>query len=253
MEPKNNNFVEMDIKELCCILLHKSWIIILVGVIGVVGTWAICSFLLQPMYTSTTKVYVINRQDETKMTYSDLQTGTQLAKDYMILVKSRPVTEQVINNLKLDLTSDELSELIEVNSPQDTRVLEIKANYMDPEIAKQIVDSVALISSERMVTVMEIEKVNIMEEGNLPTLPSYPSIARDVILGGLIGVIFSTLAIIFVHIMNDSIKTEEDIEKYLGITTLGMLPIEEGSSKKNIKNELKIKRGRKKQKAALAG
>ena len=248
MEQRNSEVVEIDVKELYFVLLHKIWVIILIGLLGTLSVGAISNFLIKPTYTSSTSVYVINRQDENKMTYSDIQTGTQLTKDYMILVKSRPVTEQVIKNLNLNMTSEQLYKMIQVNTPQDTRILEITVKNHDPNIAKMLVDAIAEVSSERMVSVMEMEKVNVMEQGNLPTDPSSPNVIKNAILGGLLGVILASFILIVVNLMNDSIRTSEDIEKYLGITTLGTILLEEGSNKKR----LKIKQNKGKRKDALA-
>jgi capsular polysaccharide biosynthesis protein len=186
------------------------------------------------------------------MTLSDLQTGTQLTKDYMILVKSRPVTEQVISKLNLDMSSEQLVGLIQVNTPEDTRILEIIVKHQEPALAKQLADTIAEISSERMVSVMEMEKVNIIEEGNLPSNPSSPNVRKNTIMGGLLGIALSSIIIVLIYLMNDNIRTSEDIEKYLGITTLGVLPLEEQQIHKKNKKEGKIKPSRRKRKAALA-
>lgn len=254
METKNEDIIEIDLKELFFVLLHKFWIILLVGVVGAAGTAFVSSYLIQPKYTSKTSIYVINRQDENRLTYSDLQMGTQLTKDYMILVKSRPVTEQVISNLNLDLTHEELSEMIEVEIPEDTRILEIIVRHHDPYIAKQLADSIAFVSSERMVSVMEMDKVNVVEPGNLPIEPSSPKVLKNTIIGGVAGVVLVSFILILIHVMNDSIRSSEDIEKYLGITTLGVIPTEEGKIKKMTKSRHRVKESRRKRKrkAALA-
>ncbi len=248
MEQRNNEVVEIDVREVLMVLLHKWWIIILVGIIGATATGIISKYIIQSVYTSTAKVYVINRQDETRMTLSDIQMGTQLTKDYMILVKSRPVTEQVISNLNLEMTQEQLAQIIEVNTPEDTRILEIMVKYPDALMAKQIVDALAEVSSEQMVNVMEMEKVNIVEEGNLPIEPSSPNIMRNTLLGGMVGFAVTSLICVIIYMMDDTIKTTEDIEKYLGITTLGIIPLEEGANKR-IK---KVKQGRRNRKAVLA-
>jgi len=246
MEVKNTDEIEIDVKELFAILLHKLWLILLIGILAAAAALLISKYLLQPVYISSTKVYVISRQDENKTTYSDIQTGTQLTKDYMILVKSRPVTEQVINDLHLNLTHEQLSDMIDVNTPQDTRILEISVKNHNADLAKKIVDDIAEVSSERMVSIMEIEKVNIVEFGNIPEKPASPNILNNTILGGIIGAIAITLLIIIINLLNDSIRTSDDIEKYLGITTLGYIPFEEERNRK----VRKIKQ--RKKKAALA-
>lgn len=236
MEAKNSNVIEINLKELLFILLHKAWLIILIGVIGAVVAGSYSNFLLTPYYTSTAKVYVISRQSDFT-TWADLQIGTSLAQDYMILVKSRPVLEEVISKLNMDMPYEELSGMISVYTPTETRVMEITVTYYDALLAKRLVDTVAEISSERMVTVMGIEKVNVVEEGNLPSAPTGPNINRNIKLGAFIGIIISSFIIALVYILNDSIKTSEDIEKYLGMTTLGIIPIEENIKKSKTKKK----------------
>ena len=237
MEAKNYDEIEIDIKELFFVLLDKIWIILMVGILVAVNAGIYSKLFLTPTYTSKTSIYVINRQNEDKTTLSDLQTGSQLTKDYKILVKSRPVTEQVISDLNLTLTHEELSDMITVNTPQDTRILEIIVEHPDAYLAKQLADAIAEVSAERMVSVMEMDKVNIVEPGNLPTKPSSPNIKKNIIIGGVIGVFLSAIAIILVYILNDTIKTADDIERYLGLTTLGAIPLEEGASKKGFKKK----------------
>ena len=233
MNSRRNEEVEIDLKELFFVLLHKIWIVILAGLLLAVGAGLFSELLVQPMYTSTTQIYIINRQSEDTTTLSDLQTGTQLTKDYMILVKSRPVMEEVIKQLNLDISREALANSIHVSTPEGTRILEIGINYPDAKMAKQIADAVANVSAERMVSIMEMKKVNIVEPGNLPTVPSSPNIKISIILGGIVGSFLSSFLILLIYILNDSIRTSEDIEKYLGITTLGTIPFEQGATRKH--------------------
>jgi capsular polysaccharide biosynthesis protein len=230
MDRREDNAIELDLKDVLIKLLHKLWIIILAGIIGAVIAGAYSYYMFEPSYSSTAKVYVINRLEKDKLTINDLQTGLQLTKDYMILVKSRPVTEQVIKKLNLSMSNESLAGMIDVNTPEDTRILEIKVKYSNPDMAKKIVDTVASISSEQMVKVMEIEKVNIVELGNLSTA-SGPNIKRDAIYGGLAGIGVILIIFAVLYLINDTVNTAEDIERYLGITTLGTMPLEEGYRK----------------------
>ncbi|MDF2544141.1 MAG: capsular exopolysaccharide family [Herbinix sp.] len=123
--------------------------------------------------------------------------------------------------MNLNLTHEELASMITVNAQPDTRILEIVVNHPDAYVAKQLADAIAEVSSERMVSVMEMEKVNIVEPGNLPTSPSSPNVKMNVIIGGLLGVFLTAGIVILVYILNDSIKNADDIERFLGMTTLG--------------------------------
>lgn len=234
---QNKGEAEINLNELLALLLHKLWIIIIAILLAAAGTGAVNWFLIKPIYTSTTSIYVISKQEGNKMTYSDIQIGTQLTKDYMILVKSRPVIEEVISELDLDMTYEQLAGMIEVNTPQDTRILEIEVSHPDPLTAKQLADAIAEISKERMVSIMEMEKVNTMEPGNLPTSPASPNIVRNTIIGGILGGVIVSVIIILVYFLNDSIRTSDDIEKYLCMTTLGIIPLDEESESKKRRNK----------------
>jgi capsular exopolysaccharide synthesis family protein len=208
------------------VIIKKLWIIILAGIICATGAGLYSKLIMKPVYTSGTTIYVINRQNKDITTYTDLQTGSQLTKDYKLLVKSRPVLEQVLYNLKLKMTQEQLASKITVNTPPDTRILEIMVENQDPLLAKQLADSIAEVSAARMVSVMEMEKVNVVEPGNIPSKPSSPNVLINTMIAGLFGAFLATFIILIFYIMDDSIKTPDDIEKHLGITALGMVPLE---------------------------
>ncbi|HCL01043.1 MAG TPA: polysaccharide export protein, partial [Lachnoclostridium phytofermentans] len=97
----NNKDIEINIGELFILLLHKIWIIVLTSIVCAVVAGLISKFVMTPVYTSSTKLYIINRQNKDIITSSDLQTGSQLTQDFKVLVLSSPVTEQVISKLNL--------------------------------------------------------------------------------------------------------------------------------------------------------
>ncbi len=245
-----NEYVEINIKGILKVLLHKIYFIILSAILFASAAAYLSYYRLTPMYTSETSIYVINREAERELTLADLQTGTQLTKDYMIIVKSRPVMEQIIRDLGLTISYEELVGGISVSTPEDSRILKITATFHDAVIARDIADAVARVSIERMVGVMGMEEVNVVEPANLPQAPSSPNTTKNTVYGGILGAMVAGFFIVLVYLLNDTIKTIEDVEKYLGITTLSSIPAEEVSSKK-IKEKKERSRGKQK-KSALA-
>lgn len=223
---KNSNIIEINLRELLRTLLKRLWIIILIAAIFATAAGYYSKNYLQSYYTSSAKLFILNKQTEDKTMVTDLQIGTILTKDYMILIKSRPVMDAVIKKLNLNMTTGELAGMISVNSPEDTRILEISVTYTDPAQAKLIVDTVADNASKSMVNIMGIDEVNVVEEGNLPVYPSGPNVNRNIKLAGLTGGALVILLITIVFLLNDTIKSTEDIEKYLGLVTLGVIPVE---------------------------
>lgn len=238
MENKGSIENEINLNEIFFVLVYKLWIIFIAGILLASAAGIYSKYFLTPIYTSTAQLYVINRAyTDSFITWNDLESGDYLAQDYKILVKSRPVTDEVISRLNLDMTHEELAGLISVNIPTDTRVLEITISHPDAEMAKKIADAVALVSSERLVDVMRMEMVNIVEYGSLPTYPSSPNVQRNTLLGGLVGVMIASIVMVVFYLKNDLIKTPDDIEKYLGIATLSSIPLNEKKKEKKSKSK----------------
>lgn len=240
MEKEYVEEIEIDIKDILYQLLDKLWIIIFATVISGLFVTIGTKLLVEPTYESTTKLYVINRQDTSKVTSADLATGSQLTKDFQILVKSRPVTEQVIAELNLNISHEQLVSNIAVTTPEDSRVLEITVTYTDPYTAKKIADTLGNVSALKMVSILEMEKANIIEPGNVPYGAVSPNIVNNGLLGGLLGGLIVAAIFLIRYFMNDSIKTTEDVEKHLGLTILGSIPIDdELTESKRVRAELK--------------
>jgi capsular polysaccharide biosynthesis protein len=239
---KNGNIIEINVKELIHTLVKKLWIIILCTIIFAAAAGFYSTNYLQPYYTSSAKLYILNRQAGDQTTMSDLQMGTTLTRDFMILITSRPVMDEVIRTLELNMSSDGLAGMISVYSPEDTRILEISVVNTDPDMAKLLADTIAKIASVSMVNIMGIDEVNIVEEGNYPYVPSGPNINRNIRLAGAIGAFLAAGIISAVYLLNDTIKSTEDIEKYLGLITLGSIPVREEKRYKRADRKHRAKR-----------
>jgi capsular polysaccharide biosynthesis protein len=251
MEQTSRNEIEIDLKELFSVLLGRIILIIGVGVGAAVFGFVFSKFVLQPEYKSTTKIYILNKQDNnSSITYSDLQSGTQLTKDYMTLVTSRPVVEQVISEMNLGLKYKDMVNLISVTNPQDTRILSITVTYYDPAVARNIADSIRDAAAIHITEVMNIEQVNVVEAANTPEEASSPNVLRNTAIGGVAGIILVSGIILVRYLLNDTIKSPDDVERYLGISTLSSIPLQEGV--KNLKGIAGKKKTKTKAKAKVA-
>lgn len=230
MGTDNEQEYEIDLKEIAIAILDRIWIVISVGIACALLTGIITKVFITPMYTSTTKLYVINKQNsENNITYTDLQTGNLLTNDYIIQVKGTKVLSQVISELNLTDTEDELASRITVSNPENSRFIVISVSDKDPVVAQQIASCVAKVSSDVVKEVMDLEKVNVAEEANLPLEESSPNLKKNVLLGGVAGVFVSLLLIVVFYLLNDRIRTPEDVKRYLGLNTLGQIPVLENS------------------------
>ena len=184
---------------------------------------AYTQFLMTPIYSSTSSILVLSKET-TLTSLADLQLGASLTSDYTVLITSTPVMEQVISDLDLDMTAEQLKESVSINNPTDTRILEITVNNTDSKMAKKIVDEIANVASAYIGDKMEVIPPKIIEIGKIPTVQSSPSMKKNVMMGFILGIVAAAAIVVVVTIMDDTLKSEDDIAKYLGVSVLAVVP-----------------------------
>ena len=224
----------IDLGELFRVLLSKVHIIILSAILMALVAFVGTKLLVTPMYTSVTKMYVLAKDENSNSStsnYNELTAGSMLTKDYMELVKSRPVLEKTISVLNLKMQPSELANMISVSTPTDTRIMTVSVESENPKQAKEIADAVREAVSVQIQEIMSVDSVNTVEEGNLPTAPSSPNTMKNMMLGGILGFVIAAGIITLIYLLDDTIKTPEDVENYLGLNVLTSIPIQSGTAK----------------------
>lgn len=231
IERNKQEEMEIDLLEIARLLWRKAWIIILCLVVGAGIAGGYTKFLVTPQYTASSMIYVLG--ESTSITsIADVQVGTELTGDFTTLAKSRPALEGVIDELDLDMNYEELSQIVTIENLTDTHILKISATDPDPEMAKEISNAMAQSTAETIASVMATEKPSIAEKAITPNEPSSPNLMKNLMMGGLLGMILAIAVIVVRFLMDDTIKTEEDVKKYLGLNTLASLPVEKGLKRK---------------------
>lgn len=248
---ENRDEIEIDLREVFFHLLGHLHIVILATMIGAMAMYLISCTIINQKFQSSTKMYVLNQQDSQTVTYSDLQSGTQLTKDYAELVKSRTVASQVIADLNLQtayedmkkITPDGLIEMISVATQSDTRILQITVTDTNPTRAQDIADAVRKAAAKHIYEVMDIEAVNVVDAANLPEGPVSPNRMKNAVIGGLLGFVIAAAILVIMLISDDTIKTPDDVERYLNFSVLASIPYDESiDTDKNKKKKKKKKK-----------
>jgi len=216
--------IEIDLGELFRALWAQKWMIILSGIFLALLLGVYSKFFIAKQYESTTKVYVINRQESSSLSISDLQSGTQLTKDYQVLIASRTVLEQVISELDLSMTYSELASVVTVEIPTDTRLLTITVTNEDPYLAREIAIAIREAASAHITSVMATTSLNVADEASLSESPSSPNVKRNALMGGALGAAIAMIIILIIFILDDTIKTPDDVVRYLEVSVLGSIP-----------------------------
>lgn len=223
-----NNEIEIDVGALMHAILNKIVLIIMVGVLTALASFAYTTYFVEEKYTSTTQVYIFVKLDpnQKSLTSTDLSAANYFAPDYQVLLTSRPVLEEVKEELKLDISIEQLSSMISVELIEDTRIMEISVTTTDPKLSQLIANKVRDVANSRIKEVVTgIEAVNAVDDANLPKNPVSPNIKKNTAFGFVIGAGIVILIISIMFILDDTIKTPEDVEKHLGISVLASIPV----------------------------
>lgn len=237
---KTNDVIEIDVLELLMYYLRRWYIFLLAAVGTLVAGMAICIFLITPKYESTTKIIILNQQNGGSLTYSDLQLASQLTKDYEELIGSRDVLEQVITECGLEDTYQSLLNRITIQTVTDTRIIKITVEDPSPAAAQTIANSIRETAAEHIRSVTDVEAVNVVETANFPLEQSSPSVKMWAVLSAAVGFLIVLIVFTVRYVVDDTIKTSEDVEKYLGLSTLALIPmINNGDTKSSKKKKRK--------------
>lgn len=243
----DNDEMEIDLIEILYALKKRALIILAALLAGALIAGVYTKLMITPLYSATSTVLVISKET-TLTSIADLQFGSQLTKDYSMLITSRSVLEEVLDNLGLDMGYGALKGNVSINNPSETRILQITVTNPDPQLAKELADELASVSSEYIGDKMEVVPPKIIEKAEVPAAQTSPSMSRNVMLGAMAGLFLSAGVVILMTVMNDSIRSEDDIERYLNIPTLASIPDRKDYISGKTKKKSKRKRKRRKHK-----
>lgn len=223
---KEQNTMEIDVFHLFKILWKRKILIALIAIVAGALAFAYSAFIVKPEFTSTTRIYVVNRNqgDKPGLTNQDLQAGSYLVKDYREIILSQDVLEKVTSDLKLDLSPKTLASKIKVTVPVDTRIVSISVNDRVPEEASRIANSLREVAAEKIISITRVSDVTTLEEARPAIAPSSPNIRRNTIIGLLGGTVFTVIAVLIVELVDTRVKRPEDIEDVMQIALLGVVP-----------------------------
>ena len=232
MNTENNNSVisedeigyEIKISELITAVLSKFWILILVGLVAAVGAYYYTAEMTTPLYQSTARVYILNRQSSLSTSMNDLSSAVTLKDDFKVLIKSNEVSRQVLESIGED-SSNYKSVKGQVSlDNNETRFVDITVTDKDPVRAKLLVDAYAKVARKKAIEIMGVEDITIEEYGEIPSSPTSPSMSRNIVMAVAVGIVLACAVILLLHLMNNTVKTPEDIEKAIGVCFLGSIP-----------------------------
>ena len=223
---KEQEKFEIDVFQLVKVLWKRKFLIVLAALVAGLAAFAYSSFVIKPQYASTTRIYVVNRNqaDKPGLTNQDLQAGAYLVKDYREIILSQDVLEKVVADQKLTMDAKTLGRKVSVTVPADTRIVSISVRDGNPEEASRIANALREVAAQKIISVTRVSDVTTLEEARPATSPSSPNIRRNTMIATIAGVGFVTIIVLLVELLDDRVKRPEDIEEVMHISLLGVIP-----------------------------
>lgn len=218
----------MELKEYLLIIRKRLWIIVLTTIIAGLISYVISYYYLVDVYQTNTTLYVSRSSVDpgVNVTYAELMTGMQLIRDYQELVKSRAVTEETALRLNIDgLTANVISKMVDVDVVTDTRVLKIISQSTNPQIAALIANEISEVFREKAVELMNVESISVIDDAVVPSAPFKPNRKLNIIIAVFLGIMAGIGIVFLIDYFDNTIKTPEDVEKYLGLPVIGIIPL----------------------------
>jgi capsular polysaccharide biosynthesis protein len=225
---------ELDLIGLLLHLKRKIWLIVVVTILAALVGFVGSKMMTKPQYTATTQVYVFQR-DQVSMDYNNLTVASQLRRDCAVIIKSESVTREVVELLDLPINPKVLGKAIKVDTEDNTRILKISYTDVDAERATLIVNTVREVATKRTEEVLQSSVLRTLFEATLPQAEITTNVRKSTLVGGAVGGAAIIVLLIIVFLLDDTIRTEDDVQMHLGLSTLAVIPLS---------NELLVSRGR---------
>ena len=246
--------VTIYLSDLWDVFVRHIVVIILAALVCLAGVYIYATKIVKPLYNSTSTLYVLRQDDTENYSSSDFSLALNLVNDCTYMLKSHAVLDDVIEDLELDMSYGELSDSISTRNPDSSRILEVSVKTGDPELSKKIVDKLCTIGSERISEAMRMDQVSVFERGTLENKPCNRVGMTRYILFGVLGALLCYLIFVVAFLLDDKIKTEEDVKRYLKLSVLGEIPFTTTSGKREQSRRIKaIEKANKRGKGGQVG
>ncbi|MGI6167247.1 MAG: YveK family protein [Eubacteriales bacterium] len=209
-------------------IFASHWIIIITAallVFAAVTAYTVLTY--QPEYTSTATVYILRRDSEgngSSINSADFSLALSTVNDCREMLTSHRVLDEVIERLGMPIKYEELKNMISVKNPTSTRFLEITVRAPSPSDAKIIVDELCKIGTEVIMEVLGIDQVNLVDDGTYSEVPVNSRVTPYSFVAALVAAVMVYGIYVMLFVLDDKIKSPDDVEKYLGLTVLALIP-----------------------------
>lgn len=230
----------INIKDLLNVIKKRMTLIVLCVAIAAMVTGAISFFVLTPIFQSSTQLLVNQKKTAGEIyQYNEVQTNVQLINTYNEIIKSPVILDKVIKELDLKQSMAQLNEKITVAAKQNSQVFTVTVEDENPKLARDIANTIAIVFQKEIGNIMSVDNVSILAKAELPDNPSpiKPNPKLNIAIAVVVGLMLGVGLAFLIEFMDNTVKTEKDIEDLLGISVLGVITeMDEPKRANNLQN-----------------
>ncbi|HHW57022.1 MAG TPA: capsular biosynthesis protein [Clostridia bacterium] len=218
---------EVDLREIFLIITKRMKIIVIITLLAMILSGVLSYFVIPPVYKASTSLIISRSQNlaiNSQIQVQDIQISRMLAATYSEIVKSRRVLQPVIDKLNLPVTVEQLKNNVDVASKDNTEIIEISIKDSDPNKAAEIANAIANSFMDNVVKIMKVDNVQVIDKAIPPTSKISPKTSLNIVIAAILGLMVSIFVVFLMEYMDRTIKSPEDVKKYLDLPVLGVIP-----------------------------
>lgn len=216
----------ISLQDLFKTIRKRIGLIALLTILAVTIAGVISFLVLTPVYQSSTEILVNQSPTEAgQLTNQNIQTDLQLINTYSGIIKSPVILSQVVEELNLDMTSDQLTEKITVSNADQSQIVNISVQDEDPSMAVDIANTTASVFENDIQELMNVDNVRILSPAVMkenPT-PVAPNPMLNMAIAAVVGLMLGVGIAFLLDYLDTSMKDQQDIEDILGLPLLGII------------------------------
>lgn len=217
----------IDLKNFFYIIKKRIKLILIITIACTLISGILNFFVIKPTYEASASI-VIGKTDndpnnKSQYNYNDIMMFQKLVKTYAEIGKSRAVAENASAKLK-NISADKLESIINVTPQNDTQIVEFKVKNNSPQEAYLIMNAVTDAFIQESKRIYPTGSIQVMDGAKIPQRPIKPNKTLNVAIAFFIGLVASLGLTFALEYMDSTIKTEENINRYLDIPVIGIIP-----------------------------
>ena len=221
--------------DLWNVLRGCIWFMLAVAILVTGALYALALFQYSPRYSSSATLYLIDNSENASANQiaADYNIAMRVMSDCDYLLKSRAVLDAAGEQIGIENGYSRLRNSISIKNPEGTRVLEVSVTAATPERAQEIANAVCDCGIDYIGSVLSYDKLYVFEKASYNSNPVNNVSLFNYLKFGAVAAVLTYVVFLAIFLFDNYIHTEEDIDRYLGLTILGDIPDADAPNKKN--------------------